>query len=220
MNTIFNVHAILLLKKIIYGRYTNTKPFGALVGFKHFTTYLYRFIIAPIPSLVGTAGPSAIFLAIIPIVIYSFQRKAFWPRPHIKNKIIKTKPSFANPYTPTAISKIIFMSWVITSHPHFFPNRMFRPMYRFYSSGSSKLFLCTAATGCYPKSDRGPANYLFFSTIADTFPVGSIALRLRPFNDSKFVEFFPRNIYRIFHHRNVHEKYKLATGSRGLFYGD
>lgn len=121
-------------------------------------------------------SPSAIFFAIVAIVIYAIKRHPLWSRTHIGIKVFKLVPALANGY---AASSIVFISRIFlisASRQHRKPHSIDRlethTMLELFGPISfGRYFLTkTPARSSFPVFQSGSSHDNFVSTIAMAQP--------------------------------------------------
>jgi len=129
--------------------------------------------------LLRMSCPTTIFRRIIAIVIYSINRIfTFWSFSHVKIKIIKRPtPSFAYLNSSTSIIRIFFIVFIITSLTHIYPYFIFGCMAIGFSTFFISLFMSTPTRSSLSIYETTLIYLQNFSTIANTFPIGSSSLR-------------------------------------------
>jgi len=106
-----------------------------------------------IACLISSRGPSAIFFAIVSVVINSVKSVIFWPSPHIRKKVFKLFPSRTVRNSP---SSIIFPLWailVVATSFHRGPNSVLSGRFVIRSLSMSSCF------GLGKFSPKTPATY-------------------------------------------------------------
>ena len=103
--------------------FKNLSPLGKRM---RFVVEFYNNIIAPVKCLILPRRPSAIFFAVILVVIYSVQSVTLWSRTHIFKKIFKVEPSITHGNTPAAVRLVACGFAVIAAMYHRLPGVVFR----------------------------------------------------------------------------------------------
>lgn len=81
---------------------------------------------AGIPRLFFCRGPSAVFSAIVTVIVYAFKRMFFaWSLPHVGNEGLKTIPLTAKRYSSRTIEFIYGAGFSSASIPHGRPSPVF-----------------------------------------------------------------------------------------------
>lgn len=128
-------------------------------------------------------SPTAIFLAVVAIIVYPIQSKSFWARSHIFVKILKIVPFFAHRNAPSSIPFISLASRIFASSQHRKPNGVdwfkAHAMFEFYDSISlyGKLIPKTSAGACSAAFKRACSGYKFIPAIAMAKPSRSAIWR-------------------------------------------
>lgn len=136
-----------------------------------------------IARLLGSRGPSAIFLAVIPVVINSVKRAIFWPSSHIGKKVFKSFPSLAVCDSSSSIILPLRSVRVVTTALHGSPYSVLRcrasnrfPVGCCLLSG--KLTPKTPATNDKPTPERVHCRDSSIATITNILPVAMLGVSL------------------------------------------
>jgi len=126
------------------------------------------YIIASVIGLLFIRRPSAILGAVWTVVVNAIKRFAQWPVSHVRPEIHKRiNPSFANFYSPAAISRVIFTVRIAASVFHAVPRlvsfsvrpAMFKSVFL-----SGVQFSPNAAATCRGSSAHSICQYSFGTT--------------------------------------------------------
>jgi len=106
-------------------RYSNF--FGPSRDWERFSIECNQSVASSIPVLCRTCSPSAIFLAVISVIVDTIKRMSRrWSIAHIRNEVFKRLPALTNFNSSAPVSFIRMVIWSSTSIVHIYPCSMFR----------------------------------------------------------------------------------------------
>lgn len=86
-----------------------------------YTAYGENAIVSPVSALLYPCCPSAIFRAVISVVVYSVKCKLLRSFSHVREKVFKITPSLAHFYSTPAIIGKLFVLRIIAAHKYLRP---------------------------------------------------------------------------------------------------
>ncbi|WP_167309921.1 hypothetical protein [Ralstonia mannitolilytica] len=114
------------------------EPSHSLGSAHRFAIELNKLNLACVFALRALAGPAAIARLVVPIVIDTVYRVSGWAFSHVRDKVLKTSPAFANRDAATAVIMGLGDLRICASLKHRAPNSV-RPCVRHAMAKSSRI---------------------------------------------------------------------------------
>ena len=150
-------------------------------------------------SLLLSCSPPTVTGAVITVVIYTVNSRAWWSRPHIAKERLEIVPGIADSYAPSTPILVSWVARVLTALQHALPSlvrwRTALPVDRTrFVEVASAAFNCTV-------SQVSDAYDSLFAAIAAAFPIPQTkSILMRPIQRNEPTVTVVSYVYRFCHH--------------------
>jgi len=166
------------LQSVLYQIVGNSKMLCPLLHIQCFAFICVCFVCSPVVRLLFPCCPSAVFWAVVAVVVDSLQSHSLRSVSHVRMKVLeRILPSVAHLYTATTVVFVTRSRSIEASRFNCNPYSIFRSV---RSSMRCRLFkLKTSTAFCHPASKIGYPNNRFVSAFANAFIIPFSATRFK-----------------------------------------